>query len=172
VNFSGSREHVWGANATVMIASEPHKSATEVSNSLFHNPLWVNNPVSTAARKQPLRTSNSVPASSSVANGGKVLTFVQSSEGTQYGHTHVADCPVDADRGYRGSCDSCQRVYHASGNSRKGERERSNLYPAMVVCNLLCSPQENNPKVYDSAKQMRCQDFTGKVNISKDDTPS
>jgi len=33
-------------------------------------------------------------------------------------------------------------------------------------------PQGDNPKVYNSAKQMRCLDCTGKVNISKDDTPS
>jgi hypothetical protein len=39
-----------GAKPTMMVASAPQKIAPKLSNSLVHNPLWVNNRVRTAAR--------------------------------------------------------------------------------------------------------------------------
>lgn len=53
---------------------------------------------------------------------------------------------------------------------RKNERERSDLYRAMVVSNLLCSPQGDNPKLYEFAKRMFRQDYTGTTSILKDKT--
>ena len=45
MEFSGSKESVWGPNATIMVATAPQRTAPELSNSLVYNPLRVNNRV-------------------------------------------------------------------------------------------------------------------------------
>lgn len=45
-----------GATVTKTVATAPQKSPPELSDSLLNDPLWVNNRVPTAARKQPART--------------------------------------------------------------------------------------------------------------------
>lgn len=51
--FSGSSSRVWGAKATIMVAPAPQRSAEKLSDSLLNDPLWVNDPFRTTARKQP-----------------------------------------------------------------------------------------------------------------------
>lgn len=53
VKFSGSKERVSAAKATIRVAPAPQKNAPKLSNSLVHDPFWVNDPFRTAARRQP-----------------------------------------------------------------------------------------------------------------------
>lgn len=50
---------------------------------------------------------------------------------------------------------------------KESERERKDLYRAMVVANLLCSPQGNNPGLYEYAKKMFLRDYTGETPVLK-----
>ncbi len=50
VRFSGSRESAWGPKATMGVASGAQKSAPKLSDSLFNDPLWVNNRVRLGAQ--------------------------------------------------------------------------------------------------------------------------
>jgi len=52
----------------------------------------------------------------------------------------------------------------------KTERERSDLYRAMVASNLLCSPQGDNARLYDFAKQMFRKDYTGTTEVLREET--
>jgi len=52
MKFSGSKERVWGAKRTSLFAPTPQKNSPKISSSLVHNPLWLNDPFRTAARKQ------------------------------------------------------------------------------------------------------------------------
>jgi hypothetical protein len=56
VRFSGSRQRAGGENATIMVESEPQKSLPELSDSLVHRPLRVNDRVTTGSPRQPPRT--------------------------------------------------------------------------------------------------------------------
>jgi hypothetical protein len=51
VKFSGSSPRVWGAKATIMVATAPQRTAPELSNSLVYNPLRVNDRVAFGPRR-------------------------------------------------------------------------------------------------------------------------
>jgi hypothetical protein len=51
---------------------------------------------------------------------------------------------------------------------KKTERERNDLYMAMVVSNLLCSPLGDNPRLYDFAKSKFDEDYRGQTPIFKE----
>ena len=51
VGFSGSKLRAWGPKATLGVVTGPRRTAPELSESLFNDPLWVNDLIPTAARK-------------------------------------------------------------------------------------------------------------------------
>lgn len=58
-------------------------------------------------------------------------------------------------------------AFATSKAMKESERERKDLYRAMVVANLLCSPQGDNPRLYDFAKKMFLKDYTGETPVLK-----
>jgi hypothetical protein len=54
VRFSGSKASAWGPAGNATVTTGPRKTAVELSDPPFNNPLRVNNRVTTAPRKQPL----------------------------------------------------------------------------------------------------------------------
>jgi len=51
VELSGSRERVWGAKATSMVATEPQGTAQELADSLANRPHGVNERVAFGPRR-------------------------------------------------------------------------------------------------------------------------
>jgi hypothetical protein len=47
MKFSGSRESTWGPVGNVRVTTGPLKTAPELSDSPFNDPLWVNTHVTT-----------------------------------------------------------------------------------------------------------------------------
>lgn len=48
---------------------------------------------------------------------------------------------------------------------QKSEQERGDLYRAIVISNLLCSPSGDNSRLYPKAKSQFQQDYSGKTQI-------
>lgn len=60
--FSVSRSRVLGPNPTPTVSFAAGKNTVKLSNSLFNNPLWVNNPVQFESRKQTFLTAAGIIA--------------------------------------------------------------------------------------------------------------
>ena len=49
----------------------------------------------------------------------------------------------------------------------RDERERLDLYNAMVISNLLSSPIGDNPRMYETVKKIFADEYTGRTTIFK-----
>ena len=58
-------------------------------------------------------------------------------------------------------------AYATSKMMKKTESERNDLYLALVISNLLCSPSMDNSRLYPAAKEAFIRDYTGKTPIFK-----